>query len=343
MSTIYSDEDGKLYKWSKKLVGQQTINVGDPITIEYKKIKIVSKKFDFFGSSEIMVVNNIKTQHTKDKTVETVAYYDDDVSPDRKRNKFIDSTGIYTIGPFDPAEYGDSVCYFTPGYCGSNITITTKFWELNDPSGINKVTGLIDMGLGAASSIPTYGTYISLANKVIDIGSKILTGMIKHRLLADDHIVEMGDKTDKPFVTGRLICLPNVTDKNQLKEIIATYYVDDNTLVKDISNDKVEEYNDTYFILDVSNSKRDDLLNFDYAAMSSDVINKLNNKDDTVVKDVIDLTKSAFNMQTFDQIFSAYKTGDNQLIKALFNHIPVDQQKWFTGTFFNDVTKIING
>lgn len=339
MTTLFYDLNelnktgGKLLKLDSKVNIDNhlaAINIGDSLTIEYKRIKIVSDKFDWFGNSQLMVVNHIKTVQTKEKTVQSITYFDDDVKP---KGPWYQKLKSFAVGPFDPSEYGNPVCYYTPGYQGDVITITTKFWEIDDATKITGITGDIQscISLGTSSANP-YGVYFQIADDLIGVGAKILTAFVKHSELADEHILELRIDEGVPLLEGLYICLPEVTDLNERNIIIQNYHIEDLILVKS-ENDKLIEYNKTYFVLKLSKAIRKDLIDFDFTASSSDLLQKLNQKDESFVKTLVQTTRDAYDMNLLQEISEAYSQKNYPLVKALYNHIHPAKKEWFDVSF----------
>lgn len=331
MTTLFSDKDGNLLKWNTK-INDTTIKIGDTLTIEYKRIKIVSKNFDLLGKSQVMVINNVKFTQTKEKMMDTITYFNDDAKPE---GKWYNRKKSINIGPFDPSDYGNPVCYFTPGYKGSIITIRTKFWELDDANKITQTTNIIQDFLKIGSTVPNpYGPYFQIADDIVGISGKILTCFVKHSELSDDHIIEFRiDEENKPFFEGYYLCLPEMpsNQKNEIKEIIKNYFIDDDNIL--IRKDNSEEYNSTYFVFRVSNNARNDLIDFDFAVSSSDLLNKLNQKHEDFIPDIIKISRDAYDMDLVQKIYDAYDNNDLNLVSALYKSLHHTKKQWFNKAF----------
>ena len=118
------------------------IQIADPITIEFRYIKITSDEFDRIGKSEIMIVNNLRTNQTKEKSMDIITYYDDDVKVDKfyiNGHKY----KTWNVHAFDPSEYGNPICYHNMGYRDETITITTRAWEIDKSGPVDKAFGCI--------------------------------------------------------------------------------------------------------------------------------------------------------------------------------------------------------
>ncbi len=342
MTTFYcnfNDPEQKLQKWDKEIDGEaKNITVGDFLTIEYKRIKIVSKKFDLIGKSKVMVVNHVKSVQTKEKVMDTITYFDDDVKPKGVWNHRKKS---FAIGPFDPSEYGNPVCYFTPGYQGGVVTITTKFWEIDDPAIITGTASALQSCLSLISSAPAnpYGAYFEIADDVVGTSAKILTTFVKHTELSTEHIVEFRIDEGVPIYEGLYICTPEVDDINVRYEIVNEYFIDDDILVKK-DGDRFVEYDKTYFVLRVSAAEREDLMDFDYMASSAELLDKLNKGSEDFMPSLLETTRGAFDMDLINDITNAYKEGDLQQVKALYNHLTGSRKEWFDESFPNIIDSI---
>ena len=85
MTTLYCNKStGKLYRIDERLgtkFSTSLIKIGDAVTIEYKRIKITSDQFDTFGTTDVMITTSVKSIQTKEKTMESITYYDKNVKP----------------------------------------------------------------------------------------------------------------------------------------------------------------------------------------------------------------------------------------------------------------------
>lgn len=306
-NTLYSF-NGKLYDWSPHLKEEfkdNLIRKGEPLTCEYRRLSICSSKFDRFFKSEIMLVNFIKHNSGKEEALESITYYDDDATISRIAGK-----RYYKEGPFDASEYGHPVCFYTPGYKGSSINITTKFWELNDSKTIKKLANFITSSLQLGS---TASSYFTIASSVFNISSNIMIGFVQHRDLLPNHNIEFRlDSSIHPLLKGKYVCFPNITLTEKYK-VIEKYILIDNMLVyKNVKNDgdtEYIEYDKSYFILRVDNDERKELSSFDFTASSADLIKKLKgNQDDFPMDDLLELQKVAYNMKIEDDIHDDYDT-----------------------------------
>lgn len=337
MNYTFLVQDGKICKW---LPNMETpiAKIGDPLSVEFKHIRIVSKNFDYFGNSEVMVVNHIKNCASKDRAIQQITYYDTTANP----TKIINTGGkkTFTISSFDASEYGYPVCFHTPGYQGTMITITTKFWEIDDPATITTVLNMIKSGLGIlGSTIPGYGTYFTIASGALSVGTRIITDIIKHDELAPNHVFELRtDDVDKPLYIGTYLCIPNIVSLEERDNILANCVLDENHLGT-YKDGKWKEYPNTYFILQVANTTRPELSDFDYTASAADVLQKLYDpkKQDDLHKDIVNLTQQSYSLGLLKVIQSTYAEFQSNpdklpMLRALYNQIPPDQLSWFEST-----------
>lgn len=335
MTTLFCNRAGIIFKWDENLhpdENNKNVNIGDYLTFEYKRIKIVSSKFDFFGKSKIMIVNYVKSVQTKEQTLQSITYYDTNAKPKgSKLNKY----RSYAIGPFDPSDYGNPVCFFTPGYQGEVITLTTQFWEIDDADALQNTSSGIQscISLGE-SSVNPYSIYFQIADEAVGVSSKILTSFIKHDKLSEDHVTEFRIDEGVPMLTGLYIGLPGVDDMNERNKILSEYHIEDFQLLKNIvcpdGTKKLVEYNSTYFILMISTRPRTDLIDFNYAASSSDLMNKLNNEPESFISSLTSVTKDAYDMNIISQIssiLSSDSTDSKNIVKALFQHLSTAKQE----------------
>lgn len=279
MTIIYSKE-GRLFDWDRsQLITDDEVKIGDPLTIEFKRIFISSKKFDKFGPSEILIVNHVKNKQTKDRTLESIVYYDDDA----KTKGSVLGKKTWGITRFDASEYGNPVCFHTPGYLGSIITITTKFWEVDKYSSISSIIGGIGSALHLVSKT---NPYLEIASTAANYTSIILNGAVHHSELDDEHTIEFRLDSSCPLLPGKYICIPNA-DINEKNRVISDYFIDDNLLLKAVGekdNFIFEEYKKSYFILKVTNHERTDLADFDFIASSADILREVNGDKEKVLQ-----------------------------------------------------------
>lgn len=342
-------DGSKLSSWKHDL-SLATIKVGDPLTVEFKRIHIISKEFDFVGKSEVMVVNYVKNKASKDRVIEQITYFDDDAST--KSVNMLNKS--YSIGPFDGSEYGHPVCFHTPGYEGTVINITTRFWDIDDPSLFQQSMNLLQSGLSiVGATLPAYGVYFTIADEALGVSSRIISSAIKHDELTTPHIIELRiDDEQKPLYNGKYVCLPGLTDLNKRNQILENYFLEENVLLKKDNKGKYIEYNDTYFILDIHNKVRDELMDFDYTASAADILKKLyGDEQDTqsLHQEIVELAKNSYNLgliKVIQKKYNEYLKSDNNTnlfneLKALYNQIPKDQKGWFDETF-DYITKLFD-
>ncbi|ARF10251.1 hypothetical protein Hokovirus_1_130 [Hokovirus HKV1] len=338
MSILFYDKiDNTLCKFKKNkhntsLHDKDIINYGDPIVFEYKKINIRSKYFNMIGSTNIMITNNIKTIQTKEITQDSITYYDKNVYP---KGSFTDKYRTYSINTFDPSEYGNSICYYTPGYNLGTIIMATKFWKIVDDNIIDMIGNLIKF---ITSNTPQLVPYITLIDGVVDNTTSILSLINDNKPLIDTHIIEFNQDN---LVAGIYICLPLLSVK-ELQDFINDWYLDTNsyTIIKK-NDENLTEYDDTYFILEVSKNNRNDLLDFDFSASSNELLDKLHKNIDVSIKDFIQIAKNANDTDYIKQIIELMNnTIDKAKIKYLYNHLSKNNQSWISQMYPDIVTYI---
>lgn len=357
MHTVYCNKfTGKLFKWNSSLLANANattniINPGKPLSIEYKKISITSTNFDLFGSSQLMVTNSIKTTHTKEKVLDNVVYYDKSVLPTKRVGGILYKTCNYTIDNFDPSEYGNPICYYNPSYNAGTINLVTKFFEMDDVGYVKGIINGIKNVLTTATlipiPIPTVVTpYLSVANKVISTGfDNFLASFVCNKELCKEHIIEFRtDDHTKPFVTGYYICLPNVDNADKLRYIVDNYYWEDNAMVTNVDN-KVSEYDESYFVLEIADNHKEGLLDFDFAAMTNQLLVK---KD---VGEFIHISKNSDDLERIKLICDMVDIDgvenlseqDKTIVKINYLHLSDASRHWFDKIFYNascDIKKI---
>lgn len=333
MTTLFCDmTTGTLYKWNAKLITKcniPPIKIADPISVEYGRIKIVSKKFNKIGSSKIMISNNVKTIHTKTQSLDNITYFDDDMQPEGKWNS---RTRTFVISEFHPAKYGDPVCFYNPGYIGGSITIATQFWEIEEPGILCNITSFVSNILSMAPEITPCTPYLSVAHGIATSASKILSSMVVNEELTNSHILELrNDDNNKPFIPGHYVCFPDIQDINLAQSLIKEYYVMDGVLVKNVTNtdtDNVVEYDGSYFIFCVANVARPELNDFDFTASSNELLTELHkNQDPSYLQNFMRINKNSNDMVILQQLTDATALPSG-FAKSMFNHLSENMQLW---------------
>lgn len=309
--TLYANPDGNLYTWCKDLK-TPLVKHADPVTVEFKRIHIYSNRFDKFFTSEVMVVTHVKNAASKDRVLEAITYFDDDAAI-RKKDFF---SGTYSIGPFDASEYGYPVCFHTPGYQETVITVTTKFWELNDSKIYTQIINFIKKGLNMLS-IPGYASYITVADAVLDVTSNIITDVIKHVELVPEHTIEFRtDSVNNPFYTGTYVCFPGMNSIAVKNKIRDEYTLCDYILIDKDQN----EYSGSYFVIEISNKPRNDLADFDYTSSTADILKKLNTNGNGNVTEELSNSISALARDAYDlALIKLIRTNYENYIKTQSN------------------------
>jgi hypothetical protein len=333
MTTLYCNKStGKLYKIDERLTekfASLLVQIGNPVTIEYKRIKISSTKFDMIGTTDVMITTTVKSVQTKEASMESITYYDKDVSSKSTGIKI--NNGLWnnemrshTINKFDPTEYGNSVCYYNPGYSGGTINTATKFWNINDSSYIKNIMSYVKNMISLTKILPTpVAPYISLVDGIIDNTTAILVDINDNELLEETHLASFSNAYEyEPFLTGFYICLPKIKDLNEIEDIIRNYVIMDCGLVKKVAEDQpIVEYAFSYFILDVSNKPRQDLISFDFAASSNELLGGLYKNEPKSVTDFIKLSNESNDLNIIKQIHDLTSKGLNNIDKGVFNSL----------------------
>lgn len=289
MVTIYCRHN-ELHKWDENvLVMKEQVEIGNPLTIEFRRISITSKNFDLLGKSEVMIVNHVKTLSTKDKTVESITYYDDDA---KTKGKFMGKKK-WSLNHFDPSEYGNPVCFHTPGYIGNVITITTKMWDIDK---CNSMKSFLGTAAGLLKLAGTVSPYIEIASSALGYSNRILNSVIKHDELCDEHVIELRLDSSQPLVPGKFICLPDA-DINERDVVLKEYFLEQNQLVRKV-DEKFEEYPHTYFILKLSDKPKEDLIDFDFMASSADLLKDVQGDQEKL----LDVNRDSHDLKIIEEI-----------------------------------------
>jgi hypothetical protein len=297
-----ADNTGDILQFPYDETKSRKLDIGDPITIEFKYINIKGS-FDLFGKSEIMIVNNIKTTATKEKAVDIVVYYDDDAEIKKD---------TWNVGPFNPDEYGNPVCYYNAGYRGETISMITKAWEIDRSGPVEKVFGTLRGIFKAAES---FSPYFELADIATGFTSRIVKASIDH-----DQFYEyaMEFRTGTPI--GTYVCIPDIKDDLPAQmEIIKNYRIINNRLYKDGS---LREYDGSYFIFEFGTQEREDLSDFDYVNSSADLLGLLHEGDNSSADKLLEMTKNSNDFKTLQRLKEIM--GDKKLYKAHYNHLSED-------------------
>lgn len=369
MFTLFGSKiTGKIYKWKSNLLSSidsyhTPILPGSPITIEYKKIKIVSDNFDHFGKSQLMITNNVQTERTlaSRQILDNIIYYNKEVVP---YNIIGTNKKCHVINNFNHNKYSNSVCYYNPGFFHNNtVTITTKFWEVDDPSFITKALNYFKQILYFTKCVPTPITpYINIADNVIGSAGNLLISLIGNKELSKEQIIEFsGSNVNKPIIAGYYICLPNVNDINTVNEVVNKYYLEDDMLIKKTDNGELIEFDDTYCIMEVSNEFRDELHDYEFINNANNLINNIikhhkessiedkglyqsvidnkdidnkditSNHEDSSIKEFIKINKECEDFRTIKKILQMINDPNIQphTIKASYNHLSYDNKLWF--------------
>lgn len=335
MATFYFDKiDNTIRKWNENLFATK-ISTGDSITVEYKKIRVATC-FNKHMKNKIMVLNNIKDKQTKEKSEDSIIYYDDDLV-----YKKCSKGEYFDIGDFDPSKYGNSVCYYNPGYQKNPINIVTRIYKVDDSHIIGEIVSAFGKLISLGSVVPTYGVFFSMAGQIVQSTETFVSKLKENsKKVTENHVLTFRiDDNTKPFVCGSYLCIPDMDDENQMEEIIKNYYVEDNCLLKKIGNN-IEEYYGNYFIMEVTSGIREDLLDYNFTASSNKLLMSINGKDEVGLKQFLDSNKNASDCSIIKNLTAEWKNPGKNIdsLKAMYNHL--HDKDWFKETFphiFNDL------
>lgn len=335
MSILYFNKlSNKICKWNKvdrvsdKTLIPKTIKLGDPLSIQYKRIRILSNKFDWIGDSEVAIINNIRTSQTKEAAPDNIVYYDKSVTPKRSgKNRVMD------IDRFDPGEYGNSICYYTPSYQNNDISICTKFYEIDERFGIINAASKL---LGLGNTVPNYGVYFSLAGQFLEGIDKILDRLTFKNKLTEDHVIKFdSNDTERPLYYGSYICLPTC-EHDDLKHIVENYILDDTDLLNIKDNTLFDK---TYFVLELADIRDPSLYDFDFNYNANELLNKLNNRDKVGMNEFLQTNADSYNFKIIQNIISS--VDDKSISNSLYNRLSPEYKGWFDKTF-PQISSVIN-
>lgn len=285
------------------------IKIGRPLCIEYERIHIRSTKFDWTGRSEIMVASYIRSNATKNRSMKNVSYYSDRINP---VGSILHRRKV-TIGPFDSSDYGNPHCYYNRGFTGYPVTLTTKLWELNSYRDLIKLGGLLQK---ATSAVGTFNPYVEVASQVLGTTLMLFDDATFHRSLAPKSIVELS--SDDPV--GYYVCVPYLysAEPYEREDFIAKYSINREGILVDTETH--HECPHTYIILNVSNEERPDLLDFDFAADSAELLSQVKSTDN--VDNLLQMAKDAYHSEAFDKLIEAINDENNDLVQAYKAKLP---------------------
>jgi len=353
--TIFDDEKRKKaqYKNFKKYkickFNNSVIREGNAISIIYRRIKIVSDKFDRFGSSQIMITNNIVINTVKDSVMDNVVFYDKNIYPITIPNT---NKKYHVINNFNNKSLSD-ICYYSPGFMKNNIiTITTKIWEVDDSSIITKIMFYIKQLLCLIKfiSVPIK-PYLTIADTVLGKANNIISNFIRNKELCDSQTIEFsGNNINKPIMCGYYVCLPGVNNINTVNTLTKEYYLEDNTLVKK-DNDNIVEYDDSYIVIEVCKEEKENIYDYEFTTHTNNLINNIVNntqKNNNLGQNInINCNKNVYlnkfieickekedfrKIKKITQLTQKTKVNESK-IKSLYNHLNCENKQWLRTSF----------
>ncbi|ARF10301.1 hypothetical protein Hokovirus_1_180 [Hokovirus HKV1] len=316
MNTIYCNDQGILYKlYNSSLKGSlPKAQIGNPLTIEYIRAKIYSVNFDKYGKSEVMMTCNVKTENNK-KSQDNIVYIDKYVVP---KYNFKLQTKYHDIDNFN-----NSIIYYNSSYNNNKINIETKLWEINDYNWLLKTIEYIKNYIKLSpltKSIPL----LTITHNM----PFILETIMKNKKLSNEHNLHLSNLS-----YGKYICLPNVFSNNKIKYILDNYYLESCMLLNKTDN---TEYEDTYFVLNVSDTKQYHMNDHNLMENCNNIIQDIKNDN---YKEFIEINKDFSDFNTIKKL-SIYKqlnkTEEDLLnIKKMYNSLSFDNKIWFRSNFNN--------
>lgn len=310
MATLFINKGGVLTRLSETKSTQVSLNTA--FSLEYDRIKIISNKFDLIGSSEIAIVNNIRTSMTKDISPDNLVYYD----PNCKTKKFKKSFNYkyVDIKDFNPANYGNKVFFYTQSYDGNDINLCTNFYEIDKINLFNDIGSLLTF----TSSYTNYGMYFNLAGQLIKGIGDIYNKLNFKKDLIDPHVVEFESDT---LFEGKYLCLPEI-DENEENFIIENCIICNEDLILKSTN---EIYNKSFFILKLECGIKKDYLDFDFLSDSTIMLQKLTQKDDETLNKFVQNNKNSYELGQIKNILE--KINCNQDYTNNFNKLSFKTQE----------------
>ena len=336
MTTLYFNQiENKFYKYNDN-INSIKIKYGEPITIEYIKLRIVSKKFNRFFKNRIMIIDNIKTIQTKEITADSISYYDENVIPNKFKDK--NPNKYYDINDFDPTKYGNPIFYHTKAYQNNDIYLTTRVFKIEKDEIANNIFGCLHNIFTIGSKIPNYGILANIAEVIVDDANKIFDDLNNSdKQIIKNHIISF--KSSNIYI-GKYICLPNITDHSELQKFLLVYNLIDDKLIRINNKNEEIEYGDTYYIIEITNNERDDLNDFDYSASSNELLKCIHKSDQMGIEKFSKCTKDASDLNIIKNITELWDNNpeENSEIKVLYNYL--HDKKWFDINFKHIKDKI---
>eukprot|EP01104_Vermistella_antarctica_P005080 TRINITY_DN1549_c0_g2_i4.p2 TRINITY_DN1549_c0_g2~~TRINITY_DN1549_c0_g2_i4.p2 ORF type:complete len:414 (+),score=129.63 TRINITY_DN1549_c0_g2_i4:33-1244(+) len=336
------------------------IEKGDPFTMEFTRIKVwASKHFDRMGNSEVMVVAIVKhSQASKDRPLNQIVYFDDDVDPVKSKNARGKKGKHHDIDHFQADEYGHPVFFHTPGWQGKPVSCTIQVWEMDDYS---KVKNALDVGADLATSLgglpflAQYGIAFSLAGTVLRIGGHVSKWIIDNDKLTEDFTFDFHRHGGNPVLAGNYVFLPDEANPTGVKDDYELSFKLNANHPRLVKKGTEESYASSYFVVKVSKDERDDLVDFDLVASSQELLDLLNEDrkaiDPAAVALVLEAAKDAYALKLLEDIKSAAekdaKPGADEdeakdrreELLALYRQLG-DRKEWFDGAFPDIATRV---
>lgn len=347
MTTYYLSEGSPMLQNKKNgqlLASQEcpppVVQIGDPLTIQFEKLRVVSAQFDTFGSSEILVVNNIKNNCTKERALDSVTYYDPNVRPTKTviNNK---KYKTWTLNTFDADKYGNPTIFHTPGYQGTDITVTTNIYEIDDPNIFLKILQHLGSSLSTTLSIvPTI--YTSIFSHIIGLTTFMVENMDHYRKIVPSHTFTFGINNKFPLYTGEYLCVPGEGTLDQMMSFCSEYRVEEEMLVKRASDGTYTEFPSTYYLMKIDNCPHEYLDDFDFVASSADLLKMLPSQSSTTnVDNLVQVSRESYDLQLIKLVKDAYdkwstsqSLEDKQMLTALYRQLGKSGcVEWFNNCF----------
>eukprot|EP01094_Clydonella_sp_ATCC50884_P017145 TRINITY_DN2929_c0_g1_i2.p1 TRINITY_DN2929_c0_g1~~TRINITY_DN2929_c0_g1_i2.p1 ORF type:complete len:371 (+),score=142.92 TRINITY_DN2929_c0_g1_i2:289-1401(+) len=307
---LYVGGEGELRELSDpKLAagGVPLVDAGDALKIQYVRVHIASTRgWDVLGKSKVMVVATVKNEVTKDPAVDSVVLFDDKARPldcDKRHNS---SKKIYSVSDFPADKYGHPVCFYTPGYNGAEITLTTTVKEIDDNSvvtGIARNSRALMHGISQDPMLGTYGVFFALGGSLLTAGAAALEILRSNVEFDRSHTVGFSTRrAGSPFYAGLYVFFPS--DRSRPSDLVAelgSSYRIQGPKHQLIHTATGLEYNRSYYVMEVSTQPDPTLVDFDFAASAAGMLKMFQGPDKEeavreLTQSVVEVARDAFYM-----------------------------------------------
>eukprot|EP01104_Vermistella_antarctica_P005081 TRINITY_DN1549_c0_g2_i5.p2 TRINITY_DN1549_c0_g2~~TRINITY_DN1549_c0_g2_i5.p2 ORF type:complete len:264 (+),score=83.71 TRINITY_DN1549_c0_g2_i5:345-1136(+) len=224
-----------------------------------------------------------------------------------------------------------------------------------------KVKKALDAGanlatcLGGLPFLAQYGIAFSLAGTVLRCGGQSSKWISDNDKLTEDFTFDFHRHGGNPVLAGNYVLLPDEGNPTGVKEDYELSFKLNANHPRLVKKGTEESYASSYFVVKVSKDVREDLVDFDLAASSQELLDKLNEDrkvlDPAAVSLVLDAVKDAYALKLLEGIKStadkdAQPATDEDEAKerreellALYRQLG-DRKEWFDGAFPDIATRV---